>query len=91
MVAIDNINPPRTTWVLPQLYLAAVSPCLEMVFKKEQTEPTRHHQLDGVSPEIFGLFVEWLNGRKLVNSSGIPHHLLQVPGPYYKEDPGQEA
>lgn len=58
VVAIGNINPPRSTWALPQLYLAAVSPCLEMVFKKEQTEPTQHLQLDSVSPEIFGFFVE---------------------------------
>lgn len=26
-----------------------------------------------------------------MNSSGIPHYLLQAPGPHYTEDPGQEV
>lgn len=62
-------------FVLPQEYLTTVSEFFENSFKGSFLEAKEKKlTLSDVKPVTFRIFVEWLNGRKLLNSEGVEYN-----------------
>jgi hypothetical protein len=79
--ALSDALPPEPApvpWHLPKKYLSAVSSWFESACKPEWQQNKAKPgtiQLDEVRPSTFSLFVEWLNGRKLVGRDGEPYNV----------------
>lgn len=61
----------KQEFILPMGYLSSVSPYFENAFKGSFREATEKKiQLSNVEPETFGIYVEWLNSRQILDTDG---------------------
>lgn len=61
----------KQDYILPMEYLTSVSPYFENAFKGSFREAVEKKiSLANVEVETFGIYVEWLNGREIVDSNG---------------------